>query len=253
MTRVIHRTASEKPAGEEPARGHGRFVSLADRVAPAARVVRFPRVVDPGRLLFRVAVGGAEEIGRTVAVKAGTVPLRVRETGRFQSLVERRLFGVGKDPDMVSDPTVIPGRAAAGGLELIVGVVIHLRGQHDLLQIVRALHTASRFTRRLNGGQEQTDQDSDDRDNDQELDESKRRARVLFCHWLTSNKTPKMSIKTPPSRSKFEREKAERDPDLRRFQQRSEAANDISDAIIARKFLSANTVLKDQKGVPKTD
>ena len=76
---------------------------------------------------------------------------------------------------MMADPAVVPASvpAAAGRLELIVRVVIHLRGQHDLLQVVRALHTAGRFTRRLNGGQEQTDQDADDRDNDQKFDQGK--------------------------------------------------------------------------------
>jgi hypothetical protein len=42
-----------------------------------------------------------------------------------------------------------------------------------LFQLIRALHTTGRFARRLNGREKQTDQNPDDRDNDQQLDESK--------------------------------------------------------------------------------
>jgi hypothetical protein len=41
----------------------------------------------------------------------------------------------------------------------------------DLLQVVDALHPPRRLARRLNGGQEERDQDRDDRDHDQQLDE----------------------------------------------------------------------------------
>ena len=57
--------------------------------------------------------------------------------------------------------------------EAVVNIVEILRGQTELLQLVRALHTTSRFANRLNGRKKQTNQDTDDRDNDQQFDEGK--------------------------------------------------------------------------------
>ena len=44
-----------------------------------------------------------------------------------------------------------------------------LKAQADLLQVVAALNPAGRFARRLHRRQQQSDQNSDDRDHDQEL------------------------------------------------------------------------------------
>jgi hypothetical protein len=43
--------------------------------------------------------------------------------------------------------------------------------QAELLEVVGALEAASRFPRRLNGRQQETDQHRDDRDHDQKLDQ----------------------------------------------------------------------------------
>ena len=45
--------------------------------------------------------------------------------------------------------------------------------ENKLLDVVRALHTARRFTGRLNRRQKQTDEDADDGDDDEELDKGK--------------------------------------------------------------------------------
>ena len=73
---------------------------------------------------------------------------------------------------MVSDPPVVAASVAAAArrLERIVGVVIRLGRENELLEVVRALHTSRRFTRRLNRRQKKTDKNTDDRDNDQKLD-----------------------------------------------------------------------------------
>jgi hypothetical protein len=52
------------------------------------------------------------------------------------------------------------------------GVVMVLPGQADLLELIRALSASSRFARRLNGRQQQRDQNADDRNHDQQLDQS---------------------------------------------------------------------------------
>ena len=57
--------------------------------------------------------------------------------------------------------------------QTVVRVVIVLDGETELLEVVGALHTTSRFTRRLDGGEKETDQNTDDRDNDQQFDERK--------------------------------------------------------------------------------
>jgi len=54
--------------------------------------------------------------------------------------------------------------------EAAVNVVEVLRGQTDLFQLVRALHTTRRLAGRLNGRKKKTDQNTDDRDNDQQFD-----------------------------------------------------------------------------------
>ena len=48
-------------------------------------------------------------------------------------------------------------------------VIVHR--QSNLLQIVQALGPPRRFPRRLNGGQQQGDQDADDGDHHQQLDQ----------------------------------------------------------------------------------
>ncbi len=55
-------------------------------------------------------------------------------------------------------------------------VIVH--GQADLLQVVRALGTPGGFPGRLDGGQEQRDQDRDDGDHDEQLDQGEPEAAV---------------------------------------------------------------------------
>ena len=62
-------------------------------------------------------------------------------------------------------PHVIAHRERAVG-----ALVVHGR-QGQLLQVVGALGTAGRLAGRLDGGQEQRDQDGDDRDDDEQLDQ----------------------------------------------------------------------------------
>jgi hypothetical protein len=48
--------------------------------------------------------------------------------------------------------------------QVVVGVNEVVTGKPELLEVVRTLRTTRRFSRRLNGGQKQRDQDSNDRD-----------------------------------------------------------------------------------------
>ena len=59
---------------------------------------------------------------------------------------------------------------------MLVGVVMILPRQADLFQIVLALRDPGRFPRRLNGRQQQRDQNADDGDDDQQLDKGERAA-----------------------------------------------------------------------------
>jgi len=54
---------------------------------------------------------------------------------------------------------------------MAVRIMMHLKGQTDLLQVVCALDPAGRLSSRLHGRQQQGDQDADDRDHDQQLDQ----------------------------------------------------------------------------------
>ena len=75
---------------------------------------------------------------------------------------------------------------AAGrkGLELAVVVV---QRKSNLLEIVAALHAASRFAGKLYRGEQQSDQDPDNGDDDEQLDESKSMTGRMSRHphgWL---------------------------------------------------------------------
>ena len=59
--------------------------------------------------------------------------------------------------------------------ERVVGVVVVVQGEADLLQVVDALRPAGGLARRLDGGQEQGDQHGDDRDDHQQLDQGEGR------------------------------------------------------------------------------
>jgi len=99
------------------------------------------------------------------------------------------LFHVRQHDDQPGETSV---RAVNGGVRfkkfLITGVrqiLLHvvevLTSKPELFHVVRALHTTRRFARRLNGWKQQTNQDTDDRDNDQEFNE-REPARILFIH-----------------------------------------------------------------------
>jgi hypothetical protein len=55
----------------------------------------------------------------------------------------------------------------------VVGAVVVVNRQPKLLEVIAAAHPASRFPCRLNGGQQQANQDADDCDNNQKLDQRK--------------------------------------------------------------------------------
>jgi hypothetical protein len=52
-----------------------------------------------------------------------------------------------------------------------MGIVISLHGEGQLLEIVRALNSPRRLARRLDGGQEEADQEAEDGGDDQDLDQ----------------------------------------------------------------------------------
>ena len=68
---------------------------------------------------------------------------------------------------------------------MLLHVVEVLSDKPELFQVVRALHTTRRFARRLNGWKQQTNQDTDDRDNDQEFNE--REPARIFLYIPFSN------------------------------------------------------------------
>jgi hypothetical protein len=73
--------------------------------------------------------------------------------------------GPGRILTVHVDPAVRVLRAAHR--EDVVGAVIVVQGQADLLQVVGALGPPSGLAGGLDGGQEQADQDRDDRDHDE--------------------------------------------------------------------------------------
>jgi hypothetical protein len=59
-----------------------------------------------------------------------------------------------------------------GHREHVVGTVIVVHCQPDLLEVIGTLNATGGFARGLNGGQKQRDQHGDDRDDDQQFDQS---------------------------------------------------------------------------------
>jgi hypothetical protein len=53
----------------------------------------------------------------------------------------------------------------------VVGVVVAVQGQANLLKVVLAFQRVGRLPNLLHGGEKQADQNGDDSDNDQEFDE----------------------------------------------------------------------------------
>jgi hypothetical protein len=68
---------------------------------------------------------------------------------------------------------------------------MHLDGEPLLLKIVRALHSTRRLAGRLNGRQEQSDQNPDDRDDDQKFHESKTRPGLMVLQSIAIAPSPK--------------------------------------------------------------
>ena len=108
----------------------------------------------------------------------GAVAEGVRAIGEVDRIVECSLLGEAQDPGQTTEavdmgPVVRRGLGAARRLiwRQPYGTLIVHRGETDLLQIVDALDPAGRLAGRLDGGQEQADQDSDDGDHDEELDQ----------------------------------------------------------------------------------
>jgi hypothetical protein len=58
--------------------------------------------------------------------------------------------------------------------EVVVGVVVIVQGEADLVEVVAALHAGRGFANLLHRGQQKPDQDADDGDDDEQLDQGER-------------------------------------------------------------------------------
>src|SRR6516164_1202693 len=76
--------------------------------------------------------------------------------------------------------SIVPGSAICGLVwgelaswwQRLPGGVVALHPERLLVKVIETLSAASRLACRLNGRKEQRDQDSDDRDNDEQFDQS---------------------------------------------------------------------------------
>ena len=101
----------------------------------------------------------------------GVVEGAAVELGHVERIEQRRLLHEVEHPRLHRETG--DRRAVARGGQGTVDVgVVHGR-QAELLEVVDALRPPGGLARRLDGGQEQCDQDGDDRDDDQELDQRK--------------------------------------------------------------------------------
>ena len=72
-----------------------------------------------------------------------------------------------------------------------------VQGKRRLLQIIEALHPPRGFPCRLHGGQEQTDQHADDRNNDEKFDQCEAETMGLWsCHnWVPFKNWVEIAVK----------------------------------------------------------
>src|SRR5262249_53153432 len=118
---------------------------------------------DDGRAGDRGPVQRVPEPGEEHVRAAERRPLRRRPEREQLELAV--LLQVGQHPDEGADALdVKTGHVAEGALE-VVG------GQGDLLEVVLALHAGGGLADLLDGGQQQTNQDGDDRDHDEQFDQ----------------------------------------------------------------------------------
>ena len=71
----------------------------------------------------------------------------------------------------ITYPHVKPLALSYSYHQRLVDVVIVLKTEPELFQVVGALHTSSRLTRRLNGGKKQTNQNADDGNDNQKFNQ----------------------------------------------------------------------------------
>src|SRR5262249_37314966 len=147
-------------------RGHGRVRAGRGRQAPEDATALAGAVVGGGPAgRQRVArVGGAAEDrdhdgqgGRVGHVVPGHV-LVDHHAGVVLLHVVQQVAGRGH------------AHVVATGRQAAVGVVVVVRRQDDLLEVVLALDAGRRRTDLLDRGQEQADQDGDDGDDNEQLD-----------------------------------------------------------------------------------
>jgi len=94
------------------------------------------------------------------------------DPGEVHGVEEGRLLQEGEDRDVLAGGA--PGEGELDALrEAVIGAVIAVRRQHDLLEVVGALHPAGGLPRRLDRGQQQGDQDREDCDHDQDFNQRK--------------------------------------------------------------------------------
>src|SRR5262249_27078496 len=74
--------------------------------------------------------------------------------------------------------TIVVDPVRHGG-DFLVGVVVVVRGQSDLLEVVAALHACGGLADLLDGREQEADQDRDDGNHDQQLDERERSSARL--------------------------------------------------------------------------
>lgn len=99
-------------------------------------------------------------------------------------LVHVALFQERQDPTVHSPRSIVAGRVNAEinnrrGWKSFVGTLVVVARESNLLEVVATLHAASSLAGGLNGGKKQTHQDSNDRNDDQEFDQSKCRASLV--------------------------------------------------------------------------
>ena len=112
---------------------------------------------------------------REAGAQDGRVPDVVRRVPEVVGVEQRRLLELREHRDEDALPRAPPegregGERVAHREGPVLVVVVH-GGQRDLLEVVRALGASGGLAGRLDGGQQQRDQDRDDRDHHQKLDQ----------------------------------------------------------------------------------
>ena len=133
---------------------YGRAGDVEDVLKVGRAVVRRNAILERESVLLAAIASAFREVGRVVTETVGTGRGTIAAISDGHLIIARRLFNVRENE---RDPRGVIPVARADRKVTVSSVDVHMRRKTKLLEVVGALHTTSRFARRLNCRKKKTD------------------------------------------------------------------------------------------------